>query len=135
MRKRIFDPDMSALLLPGANPRAAAAPAFWQNEMPLKKGTNSSTSSHPSGRPGKAQGEAQSHRRIPLHLAHDVKGAPQQVRGRLRSAEGGVGRQRDVVELRERMVGLDGLGMEYIEPGAADAARRQCVDQRRLVDE
>jgi len=33
------------------------------------------------------------------------------------------------------MVGLDGLGMEYIEPGAADTARRQCVDQRRLVDE
>src|SRR5713226_8563931 len=53
-------------LLPGAKPHGAAAPAFWQNEIPLKKQTNSITSSHPPGRPKKAQGEARSYRRLRL---------------------------------------------------------------------
>ena len=57
------------------------------------------------------------------------------VLGRLRGAEGSVGRQDDVVQLGERMVGLDRLRMKYVKPGAADAARGQSVDQRRLVDE
>src|SRR5260370_40734201 len=41
-------------LLPGAKPQVAAAQGFEQNEIPLKKRTNSITSSHPPGRPGKA---------------------------------------------------------------------------------
>src|SRR5258708_6262598 len=53
-------------LLPGAKPHGAGATAFWQNELPLKKPTNSSASSRPPGRPEKAQGEARSHRG--LHL-------------------------------------------------------------------
>src|SRR5258708_19303391 len=43
----------AASRLPGAKRRAAGPPAFWQNEIPLKKHTNSSTSSHlPEGREG-----------------------------------------------------------------------------------
>ena len=61
-----------------------------------------------------------SHWRIALNLAHDIERAPQQVLGRLRGAEGSVRRQGDVVEPRERMIGLDRLGMEYVEPGTAD---------------
>lgn len=64
-------------------------------------------------------GPSPSHRRIALHLAHDVKCGPQRVLGGPRGAEGGVGRQGDVVEPHEWMVGFDGLGMEYVEPGAA----------------
>jgi hypothetical protein len=68
---------------------------------------------------------------IALHLAHDVERAAQQVLGGLRGAEGGVGRQGDIVEAGERIVGLDRLGMEHVEPGAADAPRRQRLDQPR----
>jgi hypothetical protein len=59
--------------------------------------------------------------RIALHLADDVKRAAEQVGGGLRRSEGGVRRQGDVIEAGERMVRLDRLDMEHVEPGAADA--------------
>ncbi len=43
-------------LLPGARLRASGAPAFWQNELPLKKHGNSSASGHPQRRPRKSTG-------------------------------------------------------------------------------
>src|SRR5258708_27865242 len=47
----------AASRLPGAKRRAAGAPAFKQNEIPLKKHTNSSTSSDPPGRSRKSNSE------------------------------------------------------------------------------
>jgi hypothetical protein len=44
-------------LLPRAKPHEAGAPAFEQNEIPLKKHINSSTSSHSPGTSEKAQSE------------------------------------------------------------------------------
>src|SRR5258708_39088106 len=55
--RRSATPDTSPLL-PGAKRLASAGPASEQNEIPLKKHGNSSTSSRPPGRPKKVPGEA-----------------------------------------------------------------------------
>jgi len=54
----------AASRLPGAKRRAAGAPAFKQNEIPLKKHTNSSTSSDPPGRSRKSNSEGPGHTMI-----------------------------------------------------------------------
>ena len=65
---------------------------------------------------------------------HDVDRAAQQRLRGFERAEGGVRGQRHIVHPRERVVGLQRLGMEHVEPGMADMAaaqRRRAAPPRR----
>src|SRR5229473_5008655 len=60
------------------------APAFKQNEIPLKKHTNSSTSSHPPGRPKEVPGRGHAVPRIACHCPPFCPGNPVSTVVRLR---------------------------------------------------
>ncbi len=68
-----------------------------------------------------------------LNLLHNIDGPPQQRHRGLQRAEGGVRGQRHVRQLRQRMIGLQRLGVEHIESGVADVAAGERGDQRGFV--
>src|SRR5579863_3391680 len=68
-------------------------------------------------------------------VAHDVDGAAQHRHRGFERAERGMRRQRDIVHARQRIVGLQRLGVKHIEPGMADAAGAQRIDEGRLIDQ
>src|SRR6185503_7821538 len=76
-----------------------------------------------------------SERNLCRNFFHDIDRAAQQRLGRLRRAEGGVSRKRDVFELGQRVIGLEWLLVEHVEPGVAEVAVLERRDQRHLVGE
>ena len=66
-------------------------------------------------------------------IAHDIDRPPQQRHRGFQRAEGGVRGQRHVRHFRQRMIGLQRLGVEHVEPGMADVAAFERGDQGRFV--
>jgi hypothetical protein len=67
--------------------------------------------------------------------AYNVDRATQQRHRGLERAKADMGRQRDVVQNGKRVIGSQRFGLEHVEPGVADAAAAQGIDERGLVDQ